>query len=71
MCELLKINLNTVKILYFVGTNFRGFYKKQWSMGSWIHDITDNNEWESCISLDFYFHGLSEPQNQRKLEPHD
>jgi hypothetical protein len=24
----------------FVGTNFRGFYKMHWSMGSWIHDFT-------------------------------
>jgi len=26
----------TVKVLLFVGTNFRGFYKMHWSMGSWI-----------------------------------
>jgi hypothetical protein len=26
-----------VKVLLFVGTNFRGFYKMHWSMGSWIH----------------------------------
>jgi hypothetical protein len=27
--------------------------------------------WENCISLDFYFLGLSGPRNQRKLEPHN
>jgi hypothetical protein len=26
-----------VKVLLFVGTNFRGFYNMHWSMGSWIH----------------------------------
>ena len=32
---------------------------------------TGNNQWENCISLDFNFHGLSEPPNPRKLESHD
>jgi len=27
---------STVKVLLLVGTNFRGFYKIHWSMGSWI-----------------------------------
>jgi len=27
---------STVKVLLFVGTNFRGFYKMQRSLGSWI-----------------------------------
>ena len=26
----------TVKVLLFVGSNFRGFYKRQWILGSWI-----------------------------------
>jgi len=26
-----------------------------------ISNITDNNQWENCISLDFYFRGLSGP----------
>ena len=30
-----------------------------------------NTLWESFISLDFSFHGLSEPLNPRKLEPYD
>jgi hypothetical protein len=30
------IKIYSVKVLLFVGTNFRGFYKMQWSMGSWI-----------------------------------
>jgi len=30
---------NNVKVLLFVGTNFRGFYKMQWSMGSWIRGL--------------------------------
>jgi len=25
-----------VKVLLFVGTNFRSFYKMHWSIGSWI-----------------------------------
>jgi len=29
-----------VKLLLFVGTNFRGFYKMHWSMGSWIRGFT-------------------------------
>jgi len=29
--------LSTVKVLLFVGTNFRGSCKMHWSMGSWIH----------------------------------
>ena len=29
----------TVKVLLFIGTNFRGFYKMHWSLGSWIRDF--------------------------------
>jgi hypothetical protein len=36
-----------------------------------VSNITSNNQWENCISLDFYFRGLSGPQNQRILEPRD
>jgi len=59
----------TVKVLLFVGTNFRCFYKMHWPLGSWIRGF--NNQWENCISLDFYFRGLSGPRNQRKLESND
>jgi hypothetical protein len=34
-------------------------------------NITGNNQRRNCISLDFNFRGLSEPQNLQKLEPHD
>jgi len=36
-----------------------------------VSNITGNTQCENCILLDFYFHGLSVPRNQRKLEPHD
>jgi len=36
-----------------------------------VSNTTGNNQWENCISLDFYFRSLWEPQNPRKLEPHD
>ena len=58
------LKLCTGKVVLFVVTNLCGLYKMHWSMGSWI-------QWENCISLDFYFRGLSEPRNPRKLEPHD
>jgi hypothetical protein len=32
-----------------------------------ISNITGKNQWENCISLDFYFRGLSGPQNQQKF----
>jgi len=41
-----------------------------WVLEFMVSHITNNNQWESCISLGFYFHGLSEPRNQQKLEPH-
>jgi len=28
-----------VKVLLFVGTNFRGFHKLQWPLGSWIRGL--------------------------------
>ena len=40
-------------------------------LNSWFQTTTDNNWWKNCISSDFYFCGLSEPRNPRKLEPHD
>jgi len=43
----------------------------QWVFEFVVSNITGNNQWENCISLDFSFRGLSEPQNPRKLEPHD
>jgi hypothetical protein len=42
-----------------------------WVLEFVLSNITGNNQWENCISLDFYFHGLSGPRNQRKLEHHD
>jgi len=36
-----------------------------------ISNTTGYNQWEDYISLDFNFHGLSEPRNPQKLEPHD
>jgi hypothetical protein len=57
-----------MKVLLVVGTHFRGFYKMLLFV---VSNITSNNQWENCISLDFYFRGLSGPQNQRKLEPRD
>jgi hypothetical protein len=38
---------------------------------SWFQNITGNNQWENCTSLDFYFHDFSGPWNQQKLELHD
>ena len=58
---------HTVKVLIFVGTNFCGFYKMLWSMGSWICGFKyyRQQSMEYCISLDFNLRGLS----QGKLEP--
>ena len=36
-----------------------------------VSNITGNTQWEICISLDFDFHGLSEPRYPWKLEPND
>ena len=44
---------------------------------SWVleyvvsNTTSNNNQWENCISLDFYFRGLNGPRNPRKLEPND
>jgi hypothetical protein len=37
-----------------------------WVLEIVIANITGNNQWEKCISLDFYFRGLSGPRKQRK-----
>ena len=42
-----------------------------WVLEFMVSNTTGNNQWENCISLDFYFCGLSGPRNPRKLEPHD
>jgi hypothetical protein len=34
-----------------------------------VSNITGNNHWENCISLDFYFHGLRGPRNQKIKTP--
>jgi hypothetical protein len=44
-------------------------YIDPWDLEFMVSTITGNNQWENCILLDFYFRGLSGPQNQRKLEP--
>jgi len=45
----------TVKLLLFVGTNFRGFYKINWSLGFKHYR---KQSMGNCISLDFYFRGF-------------
>ena len=43
-----------------------------WHIFSWFLQnalITGNDQWDNSISFDFYFRGLNEPRNQRKLEP--
>ena len=42
-----------------------------WVLKFVVLNTTDNSPWENCISLDFYFRGLSGPRDQRKSEPHD
>jgi hypothetical protein len=58
-----------------VGTNFRGFYKMHWSMGSWIHGFKHYRQHSMgklyFVEFEFNFRGLSEPRNPRKLEAHD
>jgi hypothetical protein len=41
----------TVKVLLFIDTNFRCFYKMQWTMGSWIHGFIDPWVLEFMVSL--------------------
>jgi len=36
--------LITVKVFLFVDTNFRGFCKMQWSLGSWIKWTTKSTK---------------------------
>ena len=36
-----------------------------------VSNTTSNNQWENCISLDFYFRDVSEPQNPQKLVSHN
>ena len=38
-----------------------------WFLEFVVSNITGNSQWENCITLDFYFRGLSEPRNQRKI----
>jgi len=42
-----------------------------WVLEFVVSNTTGKNQWENCISLDFYFRGFSGPRNQRKFEPHD
>jgi len=56
---------NTVKVLLFVDTNYCGI--DPWVLEFVVSNITGNNQWKNCISLDFNFRGLSDPRNPRKL----
>jgi hypothetical protein len=47
--------LYAVKVHLFVGTNYLGFYKMHWFLNSWFQTLQATNQWENCISLDFYF----------------
>ena len=38
-----------------------------WILEFVISNTTGNNQWESCILLDFNFRSLSEPRNPRKI----
>jgi len=59
-----------VKVLLFVGTNFRGFYKiDPWVLEFVASNVTVNRK--IVFRWIFIFRGLSGPRNQRKLEPHD
>ena len=68
------------KIHWSIGSSW--FLQIHWSIGSsWflqnsvihrfivVSNVTGNNQWGNCISLDFYFPGLRGPRNPRKLEP--
>jgi hypothetical protein len=39
-----------------------------WVLEFVISNITGNNKWENCNSLDFNIRGLSDQRNPRKLE---
>ena len=52
-------------VLEFV---FSWFLQNPWVLEFVVSNTTSKNQWVNCISLDFYFCGLSEP---RKLEPND
>jgi hypothetical protein len=60
-----------VKVLLFIGTMVSTKCIDPWVLEFMISNITGNNQWENCISLDFYIRGLNGPRNQRKLEPHE
>ena len=34
-----------------------------WDLEFVVLNITGNNQWENCILLDFYYHGLGRPRN--------
>ena len=61
------------KYIYSLAPNFRGFCESidPWLLEFVVSNTTGINQWDNCISLDFNFRDLSEPQNPRKLEPHD
>ena len=62
--------IGTVKVLIFVGHNLScsTTCSDLWVLEFVISNITGNNRWENCISLDFNFCGLSEPRNPQKFK---
>jgi hypothetical protein len=47
-------------------------YIDPWGLKIVVSNVTGTNQWKNCcISLDFNFRSLSEPQIPLKLEPHD
>jgi len=73
-------SLNTLKTFYILWKYFYSlapifvvFTKciDPWVLEFIVSNTTGNNKWGNCISLDFYFRGISGPRNQWKLEPQD
>ena len=62
-----------VKVLLFVGTIFVVSTKYSDPLDSWIWGFKHYRQQSvgKLYFVGFYFHGLREPQNPRKLEPHD
>ena len=70
---MISLFTNTVKVLFSLAPIIVVSTKciDPWVLEFMVSNTTGNNQWDNCILLDFYFHGLSEPRNPRKLEPHD
>jgi hypothetical protein len=69
----LYIGFGGMKYFYLLASNFVVSTKcsDPWVLEFVVSNTTDISQWENCISLDFNFHGLSEPWNPQKLECHD